>query len=159
MISLNHFFFTFSLTTLYIINLPDVLLLWRDSLCSLQCFFIISSTVNKLAVIPTAISMRWECVRNLHVRIHRVCTCWAEVLLYRWESTAVQVGWCTYCLIYWEEGLRCALIKCTLGSGKSKKGWEFGGKGAREQGGTRGVSLQATREGGGRFLSQLEGAK
>jgi hypothetical protein len=64
-----------------------------------------------------------------------------------------------YCLVYWEEGLQCALIKCTLGSGKSKKDWEFGGKGTREQGGTRGASLQATREGGGRFLSQLEGAK
>jgi hypothetical protein len=26
-----------------------------------------------------------------------------------------------------------ALIKCTLSSGKPKKGWEFGGEGIREQ--------------------------
>ncbi len=51
------------------------------------------------------------------------------------------------------------LIKCTLGSGKPKEGWEFGGEGAREQRGTKGSSLQATWDRGGRFLSQLEGAK
>ncbi len=32
-----------------------------------------------------------------------------------------------------------ALIKRTLSSGKPKKGWEFGGEGAREQWGTKGV--------------------
>jgi hypothetical protein len=52
-----------------------------------------------------------------------------------------------------------ALIKCTLSSGKPKKGWEFGGEGAREQWGTKGVSLRATWDEGGQFLSQLEGAK
>jgi hypothetical protein len=37
-----------------------------------------------------------------------------------------------------------ALIKCTLGSGKPKKGWNFGGEGTGAKWGTRGVSLQAT---------------
>ncbi len=55
--------------------------------------------------------------------------------------------------------LWCALIKYTLDSGKSKKGWEFGGEGTREQWGTRGVSLRATWDWGGQFLSHLEGAK
>ncbi len=34
-------------------------------------------------------------------------------------------------LVFWilERGLRCALIRCTLGPGKSKKGWDFGGEG------------------------------
>jgi hypothetical protein len=31
------------------------------------------------------------------------------------------------------------LIKCTLGSGKPREGWEFGGEGTREQWGTRGA--------------------
>jgi hypothetical protein len=43
------------------------------------------------------------------------------------------------CSGHWEEGLRCALIRCTLGSGKSEKGWDFGGEGTREQWGTKGV--------------------
>jgi hypothetical protein len=63
------------------------------------------------------------------------------------------------CSGYWEGGLRCALIRCTLGSGKSEKGWDFGGEGTRGQWGTKGNSLQATWDRGGRFLSQLEGAK
>jgi hypothetical protein len=37
-----------------------------------------------------------------------------------------------------------ALIKCTLGPGKPKKGWNFGGDGTGARWGTRGVSLQAT---------------
>ncbi len=64
-----------------------------------------------------------------------------------------------YCSGYWEGGLRCALIRCTLGSGKSEKGWDFGGEGTRGQWGTKGNSSQATLDRGGRFLSQLEGAK
>ncbi len=64
-----------------------------------------------------------------------------------------------YCSGYWEGGLWCALIKCTLGPGKSEKGWDFGGEGTREQWGTKKSSLQATWDRGGRFLSQLEGAK
>jgi hypothetical protein len=63
------------------------------------------------------------------------------------------------CSGYWEEGLRCALIRYTLGSGKSETGWDFGGEGTRGQWGTKGSSLQATWDRGGRFLSQLEGAK
>ncbi len=31
------------------------------------------------------------------------------------------------------------LIRCTLSSGKPKKGWEFGRKGTREQWGTKGL--------------------
>ncbi len=64
-----------------------------------------------------------------------------------------------YCSGYWEGGLRCALIRCTLGSGKSEKGRDFGGEGTKGQWGTKGSSLQATWDRGGRFLSQLEGAK
>jgi hypothetical protein len=63
------------------------------------------------------------------------------------------------CSGYWEGGLRCALIRCMLGSGKSEKGWDFGGEGAREQWGTKGSSLRATWDRGGLFLSHLEGAK
>jgi hypothetical protein len=37
-----------------------------------------------------------------------------------------------------------ALIKCTLGPAKPKKGWNFGGEGTGARWGTRGVSLQAT---------------
>ncbi len=51
------------------------------------------------------------------------------------------------------------LIKCTLGSGKPREGWEFGGEGTKGAMGDKGSSLQATWDGGGRFLSQLEGAK
>jgi hypothetical protein len=36
------------------------------------------------------------------------------------------------CVVYWKEGLWCALIKRTFNSGKPKKGWEFGGKDTRE---------------------------
>ncbi len=57
------------------------------------------------------------------------------------------------------KGLRCALIRCTLGPGKSKKGWDFGGEGTKGAMGDKGSSLQATWERGGRLLSQLEGAK
>jgi hypothetical protein len=57
------------------------------------------------------------------------------------------------------KGFVMRLIKCTLGSGKPKEGWEFGGEGTREQWGTKGSSLQATWDRGGRFLSQLDGAK
>ncbi len=32
-----------------------------------------------------------------------------------------------------------ALIKCTLSSGKPKKGWDFGGEGTRSNGGQRGL--------------------
>ncbi len=45
---------------------------------------------------------------------------------------------CLNCSGHWEEGLRCPLIRCTLGSGKSEKGWDFGGEGTREQWGTKG---------------------
>ncbi len=51
-------------------------------------------------------------------------------------------------------------LRCTLGSGKSEKGlgfWRGGHKGT--MGGTKGSSLQTTWDRGGRFLSQLEGAK
>jgi hypothetical protein len=63
--------------------------------------------------------------------------------------------------VFWilERGLRRALIRCTLGSGKSEKGlgfWRGGHKGAI---GNKGSSLQTTWDRGGRFLSQLEGAK
>jgi hypothetical protein len=37
-----------------------------------------------------------------------------------------------------------ALIKCTSGPGKPRRGWNFGGEGTRARWGTRGVSLQAT---------------
>ncbi len=60
------------------------------------------------------------------------------------------------------KGVETRLIRCTLGSGKSEKGlgfWRGGHKGTREQWGTRGSSLQTTWDRGGRFLSQLEGAK
>jgi hypothetical protein len=49
-----------------------------------------------------------------------------------------------YCVVYWEEGCDVALIKCTLSSGKPRKGWEFGREGTREQWGTKGISLRAT---------------
>jgi hypothetical protein len=66
-----------------------------------------------------------------------------------------------YQLLFWilGKGFVMRLIKCMLGSGKPKEGWEFGGQGTREQWGTKGSSLQATWDRGGRFLSQLEGAK
>ncbi len=41
------------------------------------------------------------------------------------------------CSGYWEGGLRCALIRCSLGPGKSEKGWDFGGEGTRGNGGQR----------------------
>ncbi len=50
-----------------------------------------------------------------------------------------------------------ALIKYTLGPGNPRRGWEFGREGARGQWGTKGVSLRATWDWGGRFLSQLGG--
>jgi hypothetical protein len=43
--------------------------------------------------------------------------------------------------------------------GKPKRGLGFGREGTRGQWGTKGVSFQATWDWGGRFLSQLEGAK
>ncbi len=63
--------------------------------------------------------------------------------------------------VFWilGKGFVMRLIKCTLGSGKPKEGREFGVEGTREQWGTKGSSLQATWDRGGRFLSQLEGAK
>ncbi len=64
-------------------------------------------------------------------------------------------------VLFWilGKGFVMRLIKCTLGSGKPRVGWDFGGEGTREQWGTKGSSLQATRDQGGQFLSQLEGAK
>jgi hypothetical protein len=41
-------------------------------------------------------------------------------------------------------GLRCALIGCQLGPGKSEKGWDFGGEGTKGAMGTKGSSSQAT---------------
>ncbi len=63
------------------------------------------------------------------------------------------------CNCAWSYGLGCngALIKCTLGLGKPKGGWNFGREGTGARWGTRGVSLQATWDWGGRFLSQLGG--
>ncbi len=52
-----------------------------------------------------------------------------------------------------------ALIEYTLGSGETQEGREFGREGTKGQWGTKGVSLRATWDWGGRFLSQLEGAK
>ncbi len=49
------------------------------------------------------------------------------------------------------------LIKCILDLGKPKRGWDFGWEGAGARWGTRGVSLQATWDWGGRFLSHLGG--
>ncbi len=92
--------------------------------------------------------LEWICNRELELCFHL----YPNIYISRqriWNS----------CLVHWEEGLWCALIKCTLGSGKSKKGWEFGGEGTREQWGTRGVSFRATWDWGGQFLSHLEGAK
>ncbi len=59
----------------------------------------------------------------------------------------------------WSMGRVCngAVIKCTLGLGKPKGGWNFGREGTGARWRTRGVSLQATRDWGGRFLSQLGG--
>ncbi len=63
--------------------------------------------------------------------------------------------------VLYTEGWVCdvALIEYTLGSGEIQKGWDFGREGKRGQWGTKGVSLQATWDWGGWFLSQLEGAK
>jgi hypothetical protein len=64
-------------------------------------------------------------------------------------------------LVLYTKGWVCdvALIGCTLSPGKSKRGWDFGREGTRGQWGTKGVSLRATWDWSGRFLSQLEGAK
>jgi hypothetical protein len=64
-------------------------------------------------------------------------------------------------LVLYTKGWVCdvALIGCTLSPGKSKRGWDFGREGTGGQWGTKGVSLQATWDWSGRFLSQLEGAK
>ncbi len=35
-------------------------------------------------------------------------------------------------------GLRCALIGCMLGPGKSEKGWDFGGEGTKGAMGDKG---------------------
>jgi hypothetical protein len=43
------------------------------------------------------------------------------------------------CLVYWEEGLGCALIKSTLGLGKPERAENLGGEGTREQWGTKGI--------------------
>jgi hypothetical protein len=74
-----------------------------------------------------------------------------------WEHSS---GWLDK-KVFWilERGLRCALIRCTLGPGKSKKGWDFGGEGIKGAMGDKGSSLRATWERGGRLQSQLEGAK
>jgi hypothetical protein len=87
---------------------------------------------------------------------------------YQWQHR-VKTPCCCYnseaklyvlsCSGYWEGGLRCTLIRCTLGSGKSEKGRDFGGEGTKGQWGTKGSGLPATWDWGGRFLSQLEGAK
>ncbi len=63
--------------------------------------------------------------------------------------------------VLYTEGWVCdvALIEYTLGPGKTQEGWDFGREGTRGQWGTKGVSLQATWDWRGRFLSQLEGAK
>jgi hypothetical protein len=87
--------------------------------------------------------------------------------LYAWTIQNVQLYsnssdslWYVLSVLY-TEGWVCdvALIEYTLGPGKPKKGWDFGREGTRGQRGTKGVSLQATWDWGGRFLSQLEGAK
>jgi hypothetical protein len=64
------------------------------------------------------------------------------------------------CVLY-TEGWVCdvALIEYTLGSGEIQEGLGFWKEGTRGQWGTKGVSLRATWDRGGRFLSQLEGAK
>ncbi len=49
------------------------------------------------------------------------------------------------------------LIKCILDLGKPKRGWSLGREGTGARWGTRGVSLQATWDWGGWFLSQLGG--
>ncbi len=43
------------------------------------------------------------------------------------------------CLVYWEEGLGCALIKSTLGSGNPRGLGIWGGEGTRKQWGTKGI--------------------
>jgi hypothetical protein len=95
--------------------------------------------------------------------------CWRRWEYLEQEKTRVlvQERWKTgtdayrSCLVYWEEGLWCALIRCTFtsGNGETQEGlgiWWVGYKGAM---GDKGVSLRATWNWGGRFLSQLEGAK
>ncbi len=51
------------------------------------------------------------------------------------------------------------LIKCIFGSGKPKRGRDFGGGGYNGQVREEGRSLRATWERGGRILSQKEGSK
>ncbi len=48
-------------------------------------------------------------------------------------------------IVLYTEGWVCdvALIEYTLGPGKPKEGWDFGGEGTRGQWGTKGVSLRA----------------
>jgi hypothetical protein len=43
------------------------------------------------------------------------------------------------CAVHWGKGLGCVLIKSTLGPGKPRRDGSWGGKGTREQWGTKGT--------------------
>jgi hypothetical protein len=64
-------------------------------------------------------------------------------------------------VVFWilGKGFVMRLIKCTLGSGKPREGWEFGGEGTREQWGTRGAVYKQPGNEVEDSYHKLEGAK
>ncbi len=97
---------------------------------------------------------------------HEILDFWTHIVLFQERKIfcsrkGLFLLFCTeICVLYTEDWVcDVALIECTLSPGKSKRGWDSGREGTRGQWGTKVVSLRATWYWGGRFLSQLEGAK